>query len=28
VISGNIVTANGPDAAQEFAEKCLEIMKN
>ena len=26
VVSGNIVTANGPDAAMEFAEKCLYIL--
>lgn len=26
VVSGNVVTANGPDAAKEFAEKCLEMM--
>ena len=26
VVSWNIVTANGPDAAREFAEKCLEII--
>ena len=26
VVSGNIVTANGPDAAMEFAEKCLEMI--
>ena len=26
VISGNIVTANGPDSALKFAEKCLEIL--
>lgn len=28
VVSGNIVTANGPDAAKEFAQKCLESLKN
>lgn len=27
VVSGNIVTANGPDAAEEFAKKCLEQLK-
>lgn len=27
VVSGNIITANGPDAAKEFAEKCLEMVK-
>jgi len=26
VISGNIVTANGPGAAEEFARKCLEQL--
>ena len=26
VVSWNIVTANGPDAALEFAEKCLEMI--
>lgn len=26
VVSGNIVTANWPEAAKEFAEKCLEIV--
>lgn len=26
VVSGNIVTANGPDAAAEFANKCLELI--
>lgn len=28
VVSGNIVTANGPEAAREFAEKCLELINN
>lgn len=27
VVSGNIVTANGPSVAEEFAKKCLEIIK-
>lgn len=26
VVSGNIVTATGPDAAEEFARKCLELI--
>ncbi len=26
VVCKNIVTANGPDAAMEFAEKCLEMI--
>ncbi len=27
VVSGNIITANGPDSAKEFAEKCLELIR-
>ena len=27
VVSGNIVTANGPDSAEEFIRKCLELLK-
>jgi len=26
VVSGNIVTATGPDVAEEFARKCLELV--
>jgi putative intracellular protease/amidase len=26
VVCKNIITANGPDAAMEFAEKCLEMI--
>ncbi|HKL43682.1 MAG TPA: DJ-1/PfpI family protein, partial [Candidatus Absconditabacterales bacterium] len=26
VVSGNIVTATGPDVAEEFARKCLELI--
>ena len=26
VVSWNIVTANGPEAAKEFAEKCIEML--
>jgi len=28
VVSGNIITANGPESAKEFAEKCLEMIRN
>jgi len=28
VVSGNIVTANGPKAADEFAKKCIELINN
>jgi putative intracellular protease/amidase len=28
VVSGNIVTANGPESAKEFAEKCLEMINS
>jgi len=27
-VDGNIVTANGPDAAQEFARKLVEVLKS
>jgi putative intracellular protease/amidase len=27
VVSGNIITGNGPDASQEFATKVLEALK-
>lgn len=27
VVSGNIITANGPESAKEFAEKCLELIR-
>ena len=26
VIAGNIITANGPDSAKEFGQKCLELL--
>lgn len=28
VVCGNIVTWNGPDAAEEFAKKCVELINN